>query len=248
MVQGKYFYCIINSSEEKNFGPLGIGEHDNEVFTIPFKDISAVVSNIPSLEKLVPNEKNALTHMNVIQRVMENETVLPLKFGTIFKNSQGIIDCMTKIYTQAKTELSHIENKIEVGVRVLWPVESAMEFVKNNNEKIKIMQKRIDDSKEGKAYLLNVQMQEMINIEMNRQSELFSREIFLYFKKLASKSVESRLVGHIILNAAFLISKGSLAEFNKHVESIKSKWSEKKVEVVFTGPWPPYNFTNIKYE
>jgi hypothetical protein len=247
MTQAKYFYCIINSNEEKNFGPFGIGGHGDEVFTIPYKDISAVVSNI-SLKELIPDEKNALTHMDVIQRVMKEQTVLPLKFGTIFKDIQGIEYCLTKIYTQAKLELLDMENKIEVGVRVSWSPESAVEFVKNNNEKIKVMKKKIQDAAKGKAYLLNAKMEQMINDDINKRSELFSREIYSHLKKFSIKSIESRLVGYIILNAAFLILRDSIDDFKEQVDLIKPQWEEKGLEISFTGPWPPYNFTHIKYE
>src|SRR5947209_2122498 len=45
--RGKYVYCIIESSEQLRFGPLGIGGEPADVHTINYRDIAAVVSDTP---------------------------------------------------------------------------------------------------------------------------------------------------------------------------------------------------------
>ena len=55
--EGKYIYCIIESKQERNFGPIGIGERGDEVLTIGYDDLSMVVSNHP-ITKLAANREN----------------------------------------------------------------------------------------------------------------------------------------------------------------------------------------------
>ena len=45
--EGKYIYCIIASNEVQSFGPLGIGGRGDELQTIFYNGISAVVSDSP---------------------------------------------------------------------------------------------------------------------------------------------------------------------------------------------------------
>src|SRR6185295_1703102 len=45
--EGKYVYCIIRSSDEREFGPIGIGEGGNRVYTVHHRDLAAVVSDTP---------------------------------------------------------------------------------------------------------------------------------------------------------------------------------------------------------
>ena len=44
---GVYVYCIIESGEPRTFGNLGIGGRGDEVFTIHYRDLAAVVSRAP---------------------------------------------------------------------------------------------------------------------------------------------------------------------------------------------------------
>ncbi|HBU07999.1 MAG TPA: gas vesicle synthesis GvpLGvpF, partial [Candidatus Omnitrophica bacterium] len=63
MKEGKYIYCIIELNQSQSFGPLGIGGRGDELYSICFNDIAAVVSNSPikkypvSRENLIPHER-----------------------------------------------------------------------------------------------------------------------------------------------------------------------------------------------
>lgn len=37
--EGKYVYCVIKSPEEREFGPIGIGETGNPVYTVRYQDL-----------------------------------------------------------------------------------------------------------------------------------------------------------------------------------------------------------------
>ena len=72
--EGRYIYCIIASSQERSFGPMGIGERGDDVSTIGYNDLSMVVSSHP-VTKCVVNRDNMLSHERVIEAVIRNLTV-----------------------------------------------------------------------------------------------------------------------------------------------------------------------------
>jgi hypothetical protein len=49
----------------------------------------------------------------------------------------------------------------------------------------------------------------------------------------------------MILNAAFLVGREREKEFDEAVKGISRKY-EDLLTFKYTGPWPPYNFVNIK--
>jgi len=77
--EGKYVYCIIEGNEGRNFGPIGIGKRGDVVSTLGFNDISAVISSSP-VTKYVIDPDNLVAHEKVIEEVMKDYTVLPLRF------------------------------------------------------------------------------------------------------------------------------------------------------------------------
>jgi len=68
--EGKYIYCIIETKQERNFGPVGIGGRGCEVLAIGYDDLSMVVSNHP-LTNITASKENMLTHQKVIEQVMK---------------------------------------------------------------------------------------------------------------------------------------------------------------------------------
>src|SRR5512134_2128065 len=82
--EGKYVYCIIRTDSPRQFGAIGIGGRGDEVFTVPYKEFAAIVSNCP-LIIFDPTRENALAHEHVNEVVMKDFTVLPMSFGTVFR-------------------------------------------------------------------------------------------------------------------------------------------------------------------
>src|SRR6185312_12094120 len=84
---GKYVYCIIQTTEPRRFGHIGIGSDPTAVHTVSYKDIAAVVSDTP-LEVYDPTRENVLAHERVNEAVMRDFTVIPMSFSTVFKTSE----------------------------------------------------------------------------------------------------------------------------------------------------------------
>ena len=65
-------------------------------------------------------------------------------------------------------------------------------------------------------------------------------------KPVAVASRSNKVIGdRMILNAAFLVDRGRSEEFDERVREVSRKY-EDLLTFKYTGPWPPYNFVNIK--
>mgnify|MGYP001141019348 CR=1 FL=1 len=102
--KARYVYGVIPRGHWKNFGKVGIGGRGDLVYTLPYKDICAVVSNTPFM-KYEPNEENASAHEGVVEGVMRNTTVLPVKFCTIFQSQVGVRRMLSELYGEFKSNL-----------------------------------------------------------------------------------------------------------------------------------------------
>ena len=96
--EGKYIYCIIASSMDRMFGPLGIGGRKEDVLTVSYNDLSMVVSSHP-LGKVAVNRDNLLTHERIIEKVMQEfDSVLPVRFGTFAASADEIRNLLGRRY------------------------------------------------------------------------------------------------------------------------------------------------------
>ena len=128
--EGKYFYCAIKCSEEKNFGKIGLD--NNEVYTIPCGDIAAVVSDSPMTDYEL-TEDNTTKHEHVIQEIMTNYSVVPTEFGTTIKNEIILKRLLKKAYNPTVDSLKIVNNMVELGVKAVQTEKTA--FADNQNKK-----------------------------------------------------------------------------------------------------------------
>jgi len=112
----KYFYCVIPCNEEKSFGNIGM--NDCEVYTIPYRDVAAVVSDSP-LRDYEITEDNTRRHEAVLRRVMEEHTVVPAEFGTAIKNERILRRLLMKAYSPTRESLRLMDDKVELGVKAV---------------------------------------------------------------------------------------------------------------------------------
>jgi gas vesicle protein GvpL/GvpF len=241
--RGKYVYCIIEATDPLKFGPIGIGAEPSEVYTVHYRDLAAVVSDAP-LEVLDSTRENVLAHERVNETVMREHTVIPMSFGTIFKTREDIVELLRSAAEAFGDVLNKMQNKLEFGLKVLWDRDQAIREIESDDEDISRLKKEISSQK-GPTYFARMQYGRLVDAALQSRSE---RYVSAILDELRDVSVASRInkpIGDkMIMNAAFLISREKESAFDGKVKSIASRFD--KLTFKYTGPWPPYNFVNIR--
>jgi len=241
--RGKYVYCIIDSSDPLRFGPVGIGAEPSEVYTVHYKNLAAVVSDAP-LEVLDSTRENVLAHERVNETVMREHTVIPMSFGTIFKTREDIVELLRSAAEAFGDVLNKMQNKLEFGLKVLWDRDQAIREVENEDEDISRLKKEISGQK-GPTYFARMQYGRLIDSALQSRSERYVADILEQLREVSVASRINKPIGDkMIMNAAFLISRDQEQAFDAKVKSIAGKFD--KLTFKYTGPWPPYNFVNIR--
>src|SRR5690348_17244466 len=76
--EGRYVYGVIEARDPLGFGKIGIGGIGENVYTVHHGDVAAVVSKTPVFI-FDPTRENALAHEHVIETVMKNNTIIPMR-------------------------------------------------------------------------------------------------------------------------------------------------------------------------
>jgi hypothetical protein len=241
--RGKYVYCIIESTEPLRFGPIGIGADPSDVYTVHYKKLAAVVSDAP-LEVLDSTRENVLAHERVNETVMREHTVIPMSFGTIFKTREDIVELLRSAAEAFGDVLNKMQNKLEFGLKVLWDRDQAVREVEQDDEDISRLKKEISGQK-GPTYFARMQYGRLIDSALQSRSERYVADILEQLREVSVASRINKPIGDkMIMNAAFLIARDQETAFDGKVKSIASRFD--KLTFKYTGPWPPYNFVNIR--
>ncbi|MDI6855297.1 MAG: GvpL/GvpF family gas vesicle protein [Candidatus Thermoplasmatota archaeon] len=238
MKKGIYIYGIIEENGNKSFGQIGMDK--SEVYTIPYQTLAAVVSNVPAMVyQLTP--ENARAHENVIRKVMEERSVIPMSFGTVASNGSQVEKILSIGYKVFKSMLERIENKIQIDVKVLWDKDKIYLDILRENENIKRLTRKADKSQEDK-----IELGKLVNQALAEKREFYIGEIKNVLANFSEPPKENKLTDErMILNLAYLVDKTREQEFYDRVNE-KERSYEGKLQIIAVGPLPAYNFTKLE--
>lgn len=242
---GKYVYCVIKSDEDKDFGPIGIGEGANRVYTLQFKEIAAVVSDTP-IRIYDPTRENVLAHELVNETVMREHTVIPMSFGTIFRTRDDIFELLKSTYQAFDDVLEKMRDKIEFGLKVLWDRDRVVAQLEDEDEDIGRLKSEITGNAQSSTYFARMQLGRLIEGALEQAANDYVMDVHESLKPVAVASRSNKPIGdRMIMNAAYLVDRSREDEFDEAVKDLSRKY-EDVLSFKYTGPWPPYNFVNIK--
>ncbi len=241
---GKYVYCIIRSDRHHDFGAIGIGG-GGAVSTIAYQDLAAVVSDTP-IVIYDPTRENVLAHEFVNETVMKEFTVIPMSFGTVFRSEGDVMELLRSTYQAFSDVLDKMKDKIEFGIKVLWDREKVIANLERENEEIRRLKDEISRHSTSSTYFARMQLGRMIESALEEMSTFYVGDIHEQLKAVAVASRSNKPIGdRMILNAAFLVERAQEQAFDEKVKDVSRKY-EDLLTFKYSGPWPPYNFVNIK--
>ncbi|MBL7213945.1 MAG: GvpL/GvpF family gas vesicle protein [Desulfobacteraceae bacterium] len=243
--EGQYVYCIIESNEGRNFGPIGIGERGDIVATIGFNDISAVISSSP-MTKYVINRENMTTHEKVIEEVMKDYTVLPVRFCTIAASAEEVRTLLRRRYSEFKGLLRDMDNKVEMGLKALWKdMDRVFGEIPKENQEVRRLKKKAEAKSRKTDNNLKITLGKAVKEALERKKADEARAVVKMFKRTAIDVKTNDVFGDsMFLNSAFLIDRTREKEFDFLVEDLVKKYDD-RVTFKYVGPAPPFNFVNI---
>ena len=240
---GKYVYCIVRATMPLTFGQIGIGGEPADVYTVNWRDLAAVISDSPPGVQ-DPTRENVLAHQRVNETVMMDHTVLPMSFGTVFKTREDIIEFLRSAHEAFADVLNKMENKLEFGLKVLWDRDAVLVELEQDDEDIRRLKSEIASQK-GSTYFARMQYGRLVDAALQARSERYVAEIFDGLRDVAVAARSNKPIGdRMIMNAAFLVSRPEEPAFDARVKALGARYD--KLTFKYTGPWPPYNFVNIR--
>ena len=244
--EGKYIYCIINGNEGRNFGPMGIGKRDDIVSTIGFQDISAVISSSPVTQYVIDPE-NLTAHEKVIEEVMKDYTVLPVRFCTIANSAEEVRTFLRRQYGEFKGMLHDMDNKVEMGLKGRWThMEKIFEDIAQNDPDVKKIKARIADLEGAADNDAKVALGKAVKEALEEKKARKGEKIIRQFKRLVLDTRQNDLVvDDMFLNAVFLIDRTREKQFDFLVEDLAEEY-QKEADFRLVGPAPPFNFVSIE--
>jgi len=252
--KGRYVYGIAASKEAVRLGEIGI--EGNEVYTIPYQDLCAIVHNCPTQPYQSKDEEIvkswARAHQSVLDEVKERfSTTIPLGFDTILQPKddatppdQVVRDWLKEDYDRLRTLMEKIEGKDEYGVQVSYEPGVMGKQISEQSEEIKKMKEEMATKSPGMAYMYKQKLEKTVKAEMEKLADEWFKEFYGRIKQHTDDIVVERTKKvdkdrMMLLNLSCLVDKEKVEGLGEELEKINGL---EGFSVRFTGPWPPYSF------
>ena len=264
---GLYAYALVNANPE-HLDLVGI-DRQHKIFPVQRNSISVMVSEI-DIEQFQNQVKRLFSelattagaaeggpanilqaHEYVIDTLMQDMAVVPLKFGTILKDTSAAMQLLQDQEEHFKDLLTKFSGKEEWGVKVYVDRQALMTHITHTEPRFATQQEQNGHISRGRAYLIERKKAEELKNYVDAQLAQASETIFQTFEKdsfeaKANTTLSQKTTGRkkdMILNAVYLIEKERINDFRQQEKSFIDSYSFMNLDIEFSGPWPPYNFT-----
>lgn len=253
MREGRYIYCVAKSGERARLGPIGIEGLD--VYTIPYRDLCAVVHTCSAEPYTSDDDKVVkgwiLTHQGVVEAAWKKfGTVLPGGFDTIITGNEStppeesVRGWLQEDYTHLQEKIEKVRGRAEYGVQIFWDQKVIARQMVQDHKELWELEQEISAKPDGTAYMYRQKLERLIKKEMEAKADRDFREFFHRIKRHVHdlriekpKKVDEEM--QMVMNLSCLVDRDGDEELGEELEKIHAT---EGLRVRFTGPWPPYSF------
>ena len=159
-----------------------------------------------------------LRHAEVVEALARTgAAVLPARFGLAFADDAALEEGVRERRAELEAALAHVEGCVELGLRVLAPGQDGA----------------VAGATGGGDYLR----------ARLRETEARERLATTLHDALAKRARDARrapAADRWLLSSAYLVQTPNVEDFQRELEALEAAHPE--LELVLTGPWPPYSF------
>ena len=236
-----YAYCI---TEQQAFqgdtrarrpfpveGLKGIG--DAQTFGYPSGEFAVIVSEYVSAGDL--GQGALLQHAHVVGECFKRTTVLPFRFGTVFDTDDALRRAVRLNRKAFVESVSRLKGKAEMHLKLLVKDGSLRQAL----EEIEL------PTTVGSEYLTKLREKASRQRERQTKARALSVQVNKIFDPLdqdiCCRKVQS---GHMLIDIAHLIDHKQVQKYQNRYQMASRHLPG--IEVVMSGPWPPYHFIPSK--
>lgn len=239
---GRFIYALVDvDAEVPSYRVTGLNKA--RVYCIPEGAVGAVVSDIQS-PRVRPERRHLMAHRAVLAHLLEQGTVLPMRFGTIATSAASVRALLRANAPAIEEQLQRVRGRVEMGLRVSWEVGNIYEYFVSMHPVLREMRDRVLEQSEAareEKIELGRMFDRLVQEERERHTQRVIEVLNDYCEEVVANPAKNEKE---VMNLACLVEKERRSEFEKGVFEA-SKRFDNDFLFDYNGPWAPHNFVNL---
>jgi hypothetical protein len=233
-----YVYAITSSSHPLRLDAVtGVGEPAEELRVVTRGDLAAVVSHAP--EGLRAKRRDVLAHQTVLQELMGQGNVLPLRFGALAPDDDAVGDALGERADRYLERLAALDGCAEFHLKASCAEEALLRDVLRQSEDARRMNEEIRSGRGGQD--VRISLGELIAAEVAARRGALSSAVAEALRPLARELRESEPVGDDFTSTSFLVEGSRQNAFLEREAELAGEYGH-DFDFRLHGPLPPYSF------
>lgn len=166
-------------------------------------------------------------HNAVVEVSAEMSTPLPMRYGQWFESEEELAAVLADRQATLAAGLERVRGAMEFGVRVLEPGQK---------------DRAAPDRSSGKAYLEGLARREDEAERARRRAAQVAAELRSFLGPVVRAQQVRPGGSGALVSIAHLVGRHDTGTYNTRLRTFSLRWPE--LRFVFSGPWPPYGFTD----
>ncbi len=245
--QCSYLYGIMPADAAKDFGAIGVDGGD--VRAVPCGAVAMVTSPAEHVDftRLPPERtlRYLAEHQRVLERVMADTAVIPLKFGTFADDDRQVLGILESGQAEFGQALDKYAGKLELDLVASWADLQAVLAEIAADRAVLAMKAEI--SAHGEATMeQRVRLGQLVKRLLDERRERIAAELVVALRaKWPNIVVNPTKDDSMILNAAVLVGRDEELRFDEFIDQLNRNYGD-RLNFRYVGPLPPYSFATAE--
>ena len=219
--------------------PYAIFDHDH----------AAVFHHLATTDSIA-NTAEALIYANVIEILSRQFTLLPVRFGSVLNSAVEIEQMLERNRLVIQENLAKVENREEFGLKIFCDpatIKEAIQGKSNHPTQTPLVESNGTEISKYRQWVSK-------KLEEHREEEArlqYLDSVITEFKAMVEPmrvlmKVKKMVTATLVADVVMLIDKSKKKELIESVEILQNQ--HPFLQLVMTGPWPPYSFVEFKQD
>ena len=217
------------------------GRQDREVRLVVDNGLAAIVSDVDETQPV--GRDDLLSHAHVLERFVDDATVLPMRFGIALPDDEATRDQLLQRERQSLEHLlTALDGSVQVTVQAFLQEEPALREVLRRRPDLRAARDELQGRPEEVARSGEIELGQAITTALDDLKDEVRTLVVGRLAPLARAVAENEPTGALeAATVAFLVDRHDRAEFDAAVTALRAE-TESTVRLRYVGPQPAYSF------
>lgn len=240
---GYYLYGFIDCNQPLEITTKAVGGNDS-VHNLPYHGIGVLYSAVNG-KTIQPTRDNLMAHQKLLESLMEQYTVLPMRFGIVAQSKGVLYDGLNTSSSIIRSKLQYFQGKRELNIKAFWVKAHIYEYIIDNYPNIRSFRDSIQKLKGQTGHYKSIELGQMVERALIAESEKEAEAITTEISSVTLQQRKGKIFGELMfLNLSVLVN----GQMESQLDQLVNETAEKrigKVQFKYTGPTPPASFVDI---